>query len=324
LYNNYNLNTAKIHLIRIKSFYKHNKIKIGDLGYISEKGVFKTPPLRFKQLPTKKILSKAIEMSSPLMNSIIFFMSSSGCARAETLNLTIQDFINSLSDYTTETKIDYIISDVINQKKVVPTFEILRQKTNVYYETFCSPEAVDSILNYLLIRKEILNPDKKLFKVCVFNFTKMFTDLNNALELGQINGKGKFTSHMLRKYHASRLAMSFTDEKKGIEISGMNRDDINSLQGRIKGGTDNSYFFDDFEGIKKQYIQALPKLTIYDENSILERSAEYKKLKNNIYEVKKENKFYKDEFDKLESTIEKARKFAQLYDELNPSQIKGD
>jgi len=80
---------------------------------------------------------------------------------------------------------------------------------------------------------------------------------------------------MLRKYHASRLAKSLIDEKNGKKIPGMNLNNIDALQGRGKSTTQNSYFFDDFDNLKEEYIQNLNKLTINQYNHI-----EHEKEKN--------------------------------------------
>lgn len=115
-------------LSRIQTIYGHFGIDMDDLPYISKKGVKINPPLKFKHLPTKDILKQAIDISPPLMSAIIFFMSSSGCARNETLRLTIQDFINATQECHNETSINDTMSALITQKEVVPTFEILREK----------------------------------------------------------------------------------------------------------------------------------------------------------------------------------------------------
>ena len=291
LYQNYNITTADMRFSRIQTIYGHFDIDMDKLPYISDKNARKTPPLRFKQLPTRKILKKAVDISPPLMSAIIFFMSSSGCARNETLKLTINDFIEATEDYHNENSIQDTIATLITQKEVVPTFEILRQKTNKYYNTFCSDEAVKGILNYLLTREDKLEVDTRLFKISVKHFDYSFRKINRILQLGKVGGRNRFTSHMLRKFHASHLAMSTEDSETGFKIPGMNINDIDALQGRGKGSTRNSYFFDDFDGIRKQYIQALPRLLINNTNKGPYRSKEYLELEKKMSdELNEKNK----------------------------------
>ena len=46
-----------------------------------------------------EIIKDAINITNPIMQAIILFISSSGCARQETLNITIQDFIDATREY---------------------------------------------------------------------------------------------------------------------------------------------------------------------------------------------------------------------------------
>ena len=62
------------------------------------------------------------------MKAIILFMSSSGCARRETLNLTVMDYMNATKEYHNTDNIMEMIDVLNNIDNVVPTFNILRQK----------------------------------------------------------------------------------------------------------------------------------------------------------------------------------------------------
>jgi len=303
LYERYNISTAKLYLTRVMTFYRSFDITVLDLPYISEKGVKKTPPISFRDLPDKEIIKKAINISQHDFKAIILFISSSGCARAETLNLTIKDFILGCSEYHTidisnpkdeETKIKEFIDEMIIQKNIVPSFKIRRQKTDKFYYTFCSPEASEAILTYLLIRQDTLKYDKKLFKLNESYFFKKFSEINKILDLGKISGKNRFRSHMLRKFHASRLAKSEFNEQTGKNEPGMNINNIDALQGRGKSGTRNSYFFDDFESLKAEYIQNLNKLTIFPNNDFKDNNLHIEENIQSIEEKGRQNQLILD------------------------------
>ena len=66
----------------------------------------------FKDLPDKEVIREAFQIASSLMKAIILFSCSSGCARTETLSLTIGDYIKALSEYLPNNKRD--IFDVID------------------------------------------------------------------------------------------------------------------------------------------------------------------------------------------------------------------
>ena len=97
--------TAKMMFSKILTIYKHYEIEIHDLPKLSVKKGHQNPPITFNDLPDKEIIKKALDISKPRMRAIILFISSSGCGRSETVNLTIQDFINATSDYHHNTEI---------------------------------------------------------------------------------------------------------------------------------------------------------------------------------------------------------------------------
>ena len=150
---------------------------------INKKAANTSAPIQFEDLPDKEIIRKAVDVATPTIKPIILFMASSGCARMETLNLTIGDYIEAVSEYTNETNIFDIIADLGNCEGVVPTFHIKRQKTGKHFTTFCSPEA-------------------------------------ERLNLGKVGNYNRFRSHMLRKFHASALYNDGMPMEKVNELQG--------------------------------------------------------------------------------------------------------
>lgn len=71
-------------------------------------------------------------------------------------------------------------------KHVIPTFNIRRQKTDKYYTTYCTPEAVNAINSYLLSRTDHLTDDKQLFKIGNCYFSDLFANMNGKLGLGKV------------------------------------------------------------------------------------------------------------------------------------------
>lgn len=105
----------------------------------------------FEDLPIKEIIKDAITITDPIMKVIIPFISSSGCAHQETLNITIQYFIDATREYHNSDDIYEIITILIKRDEVIPTFKLKRQKTNKFYFTFCSPKAVNHIYQFFKI-----------------------------------------------------------------------------------------------------------------------------------------------------------------------------
>ena len=275
LQDKYCVSTVKLNFSRLLTFYRHHEIEIHDLPSFNTKNARESTPLNFKDLPDKDIIKHALKIATPIMRAIILFISSSGCARRETLNLTIGDFIEATKDYHNSNNIYEVIDLLKDENDVIPTFTLKRQKTGNHYITFCSPEATSEIINYLLsINKPLKNGDG-LFKINLYYFNREFSRLNDLLKLGKRGNYNRFRSHMLRKFHASQL---YND--------GMSFEDVDSLQGRGKDSTHSSYFMDDPEKLREKYIEHLNAVTInLDVNNLDLKSPEYIKLETENKEL---------------------------------------
>jgi len=295
----YLIGTAKIHFQRMTAIYRHYEIEIHDLPYTSNKNVNEPIPITYKDLPDKKIIKKALKISSPVMRAVILFMSGSGCAKNETLNLTIQDFINATNEYHDKNNIYEVINALKNREDIIPTFTIKRKKTNKYYSTFCTPEATNEIINYLISSNRKLKPETPLFKIEDSYLIEKFQTMNDQLNLGKKGVYNRFRSHMLRKFHASQLYNA-----------GLNIDQIDALQGRSKNKTRTSYFMENPEELKKKYIEHMNCLTInLDVNNLDFKSPEYVKLENEnkekdaiIKEQEARNMLFDERLKNLENT----------------------
>lgn len=291
LIDNFSLNTVYAIFGPIMVIYRYFEIEIHKLPPINRKAANTADPIQFGDLPDKEIIRKAVEIATPTIKPIIYFMTSSGCAKRETLNLTIKDYIDALSEYTDETNIYDIIDDLGDCESVVPTFSVYRQKTGKHYTTYCSPEAVSAINTYLLWRLDALTDDRPLFKVDPNHFTMCFIEINNKLRLGKVGNYNRFRSHMLRKFHASTL---YND--------GMSLDKVNELQGKAKNKTDSAYFMVNPNDLKNEYIQHLPALSINQEvKKLTIKSPEYLKME-------KENAEYKQRMDNLTNEVDYIKK----------------
>ena len=269
----------------IKTIYYHYEIDIPKLPKFNERQIREYDPIYYDDLPTKELIQEAIKLSSPLMKSIILFIVSSGCAKAETLSFTIQDFITATKDYHNSTNIYDVIDELKGKNNVVPIFKLRRRKMNKYYYTFCSPEAVDAIIYYLESRTDKLTDDKKLFKIESSYFNTTFSELNRQLGGHKKGAYGIIRSHMLRKFHASNLALG---ENR------LTHEEIDSLQGRTKKKVHESYFFDDPNELRKKYIANMDKVLIFSETVTIDSPevAAIKKrndeLENNIDRIVEE------------------------------------
>ena len=292
LYHTYNMTTAQLYLRAIIAIYRHYEIHIPPLPYYSKKGLTQTPPINYNDLPDREILRTCLQTTTPLIRSLILFMSSSGISRIDTINLTIGDYLEATSEYHNHmNSIKYAINEM-EDTDIIPTFHLRRQKTGVNYFTYCSHEAVKSINSYLLTRPETLTRNRPLFKIHERYINRIFEQLNTSLDLGKVGNYNRLRPHMLRKYHASQLAES-----------GMSTDHINLLQGRkVTGVAHEHYIRIRPETLKEEYIEALPYLVVEDVNKY--------RTENEI--LREENLEYKAKEDKINSILERLERLERM------------
>ena len=83
-------NTSKTYFSKLKTFYLHFEIELPHLPDAKYNKIYET---NYLDLPTKEHIAQAIEISTIDLKAVILFMSSSGTAKAETLSLTVEQFI---------------------------------------------------------------------------------------------------------------------------------------------------------------------------------------------------------------------------------------
>lgn len=290
----YSVNTARAYINKIKMVYRHYEIEVHQLPFASEISANHPQPITFQDLPDKEIIRKAIGLSKPDLEALILFISSSGCAKREALNLTIKDLIIALKEYHTYPKVRdiyIVINNLRGRTDLVPTFKLRRQKTNKFYYTFCSPEAVNAIFNMILLREPRVKPDDPLFDISSKHLSFRFKKINDTLGLGKRGTYNRFRSHMLRKFHASYLHQPDLDD--GTDY-GLTMDQIDALQGRSKNTVQSVYFMDNPEILRKAYIKAMNRISITEEYVVDFDEISGKPIIE-LYDGRKENKSIKQQ-----------------------------
>ena len=147
--------------------------------------------------------------------------------------------------------IDYL-NDVDD---VVPTFSILRQKTDKPYYTFLNPECVQKIAKVKL-KQHDFDLNSSLLKYELNHVNYKFKLLNDYLGFGEVGGFSRLRPHMLRKFNASYLSQG------SIESNLLGMDLVDMLHGRGKNRTRESYFMDNPEYLKLEYIRAMSNISL--------------------------------------------------------------
>ena len=236
--------TAKTYFSKVKTFYMHFEIEIPYLPTIQYDKDYETS---YFDLPTKKHISEALEIASADLKAVILFMSSSGTAKAETLSLTVDDFINATVKYHEGGSLKEVLNTLENKMDVVPTFYLKRIKTDKYYYTFCSPEASMMIVKYLKTRKNLKMEDQ-LFDFSNQTLMSRFKQVNDSMGWGRKGNYRFFRTHTLRKFHASNI--------------GLNTEYIDALQGRTKNQVHEAYIKTNPDKLKEIYKSAMHNVMI--------------------------------------------------------------
>ena len=271
LYNKYKSKTAKLYLTLIISIFRHYEFIIPKLPRFSED--IEVIPILPEDIPDREMLQKCLDIAPIVVQTFTLFTSSSGMSRRDALNLKVKDYLEATKEYHNSNNIHDAIKQMNNSDMdIIPCFrDLIRQKTNMPYYTFCSPEAAEAINNYLLSRRVLIYNDygevvgsrdvditDKLFDVSYQWIGDLFEEINEKLGLGKAGRYNRFTIHMMRRYHATQL-----------QAAGMSEDKINLLEGRTpKSVIHESYIKVKLEDLKEEYIKALPYIVIRDENRV--------------------------------------------------------
>ena len=233
------ISTVRTYFSRIKTFYRHFEI---ELPYLNEIKFDEEYLSSYFDLPTRGDIRNVCSISSNAFRALVLFISSSGCAKAETLSLTVGDFVKASDDYHDGGSIDDVLNCLIGRRDIVPAFYLKRIKTNKFYYAFCSPEASHHIVKYLISRKG-LSLDDRLFD---------FTDSSLIYSFKKVNDKLRFfRSHALRKFHASNI--------------GLSADIVDELQGRGKTRVREAYMKTNPIKLKEIYMGAMHNVMVFDD-----------------------------------------------------------
>ncbi|MBR0472332.1 MAG: integrase [Methanosphaera sp.] len=258
-------NTVKTYFSKLKTFYVHYEIEIPYLPDVKYNKQYMT---NYLDLPTKEHIKAALELSSLPLKALILFMSSSGTAKAETLSLTVDDFINGIENDYENKDLKYILEELSGRNDVVPTIYLRRIKTDKYYYTFCSSEASTYIIKYLKTRKNLKRNDK-LFPFNGSYLMKQFQMINDEMGWGFKGNYRFFRTHSLRKFHASNIQLV--------------AEYVDALQGRSKNSVHETYIKTNPKKLKEIYVKNMKNVMIYDDEPEMQEIKEDIHITINVF-----------------------------------------
>ncbi|VVB84517.1 Tyrosine recombinase XerA [uncultured archaeon] len=277
-------------LSAVKSFYGNFDITLPK----SVSKIKKANPKRENQNFIERDDIKNLIINAPSLreHAIILVMATSGMAIQEIVNLRI--------------------GDIAIDEEGIGTITARRQKSDIDFVTFISPEASHALKNYWEERNR--DPDTVVKGNADFVFVtgnnrskgkqlSTITEAGHFQRLGEKLGyesnaqckgrKGlvKSRSHALRKFFASTL-----------ENSGMPKNKVDFMLGHSVNSTDLAYFKNDIAKLKDLYKTYLPYLTF--EKTIEVRSLDTQDAKR-LEELDKENKKLKKRIQDIEKDLNK-------------------
>lgn len=239
-------NTVKTYFSKLKTFYAHFEIEIPHLPDVKYDADYE---INYMDLPTRENIRDALDISPLPFKALILFMASNGTAKAETLSLTVAEFINGCSDYYKSSNLKDILNELSHRNDVVPTIYLRRIKTDKFYYTFCSSEASDYIVRYLKTRRNLKFSDK-LFPFKSYSVIKRFQIINDSMGWGLKGNYRFFRTHTLRKFHASNIQLV--------------AEYVDALQGRSKNIIHETYIKTNTDKLKEIYIKNMDNVMIYN------------------------------------------------------------
>ena len=294
IYEEVSTSTAKLYFNCIRTFYRHFEIEMQSLPYMKSESNGNV--IKHDDIPTRREIGEAYGYASPLLKAVILFISSSGCARTETLNLTVGDFMKATDEFSNREDILDRCMELQEVEDAIPIWEVHRQKTDKEYFTFCSTEALQEICKYLLTRKDKLTEDSKLFKIYYQYLNRKFNQLNKLLGDESCGAWSKFRPHTLRKFNASALI----NAENGFTI-----EEVDAIQGRSKDMTHRTYFLEDPAKLREKYRSCMGAVTILSDVT----ASEYQDMKNEKEML--ESKISEQE-EKLRKMMEEMEKISNI------------
>lgn len=256
LVENYIGNTVANSISQIKTFYKYNRVYVPFIPPLNSKSIMKNDIISFEDLPTKDEIRQTLEFCGDDMALWILVILSSGLPRSEAKLITNRMFFEGTYEYHKKDSFEDAMKYLSRKDNVVCTCNLIRQKTDKPYYTFLNPECVQKIAQ-IKRKKEDFNMDDPLLKYNVDYADARFKQLNDRLGFGKAGGFSRFRPHMLRKFHSTYLSQGTLSDEK------LSMDEIDCLHGRGKNKTRSTYFKDNPEYLKYEYVKVMGNVSLY-------------------------------------------------------------
>ena len=249
-------NTIPNTISKIKTFYHYNRVKIPFIPPVNGRHIRKNGLISFEDLPTKDELRLAMRFADDTLKLWIMVIISSGSSRCEAKSMTNRTFFEGTCAYHKRDDFKDALKYLSRKNNVVCTLRLIRQKTDKPYYTFLNPECVQRIAR-IKLKGEDFDLDAPLLGYGINYVNCKFKKLNDYLGFGEVGGYARLRPHMLRKFNSTHLTQGSLDGG----MLGM--DSVDMLHGRGKDRTRQSYYMDNPDFLKLEYIRAMGNVSLY-------------------------------------------------------------
>ena len=241
---------------KIKTFYHYNRVRLPFIPPLNTTYVKKNDLIAFDDLPTKDELRLALKFADDELKLWILVMISSGATRCEAKSMTNRTLFEGTKAYHKKDNFEDALKYLKRKNNVVCTCRLTRQKTDKPYYTFLNPECVQTIAR-IKLKHEDFDLDAPLLGHGLNHVNYKFKALNDYLGFGEAGGFARLRPHMLRKFNSTHLSQGSI----GGEMLAM--DSVDMLHGRGKNKTRESYYKDNPEFLKLEYIKVMSNVSLY-------------------------------------------------------------
>ena len=295
-------------ITNVRTFYHEHKIELPETKLSSRDCDLEV----YETIPTKEDIRKALGYANHKYKAIILLMVSSGMGATEIRDLTVEKFINSISECFKSTikfplDIDQMKQELKENKDCIATWNLYRPKTNKSYTTFSSPESVMAIVDYLerkppeTIKSPLFRSEREENRLTRETLAKYFTTVNSKCKFGKNGRQIFFRSHALRKYFATTLFHA-----------GIKKSVVSELLGHRLDLKAEKEIEDNPEILLTSYQEAVESLTIGQHGTHRTESEDLIEIRDNleqkdqlILDLKKEMELLKSKMGEMENQLQK-------------------
>ena len=300
--------TINEYLTKIKSLYRKNRVDIPYIPSVDAKQCNHNDYIEFSDILTKDEIRLALSNMSLKCQARAMAMATGGLSNEECEHLTLTNFIKETYRYhqcdDVTDALEWLASE---EHTIIWVTKLIRVKTGKPYYAMMNPETVQTIAKAKLKENEYSD---KLLNTHKDYFAQVCTKLNKKLGFGTAGGKGRFRSHMLRKFNATYLGGSVLSYEEQSIITNA---EIDEMQGRGKTAVQDTYIKTNPIRQKVLYAKVMNNVSIYHQY-------DYEIIDDDVvvrvHDPSSENKKLKEEVENLEKNLEKKRKASEKVDAL--------